>query len=92
MKTLIIYDNTGYIYLQFTGGIYRIPEGGLQYIEEEIPTGKRPVSVDVSSIPHKINYEDIPKTEMELLKEQVETLTQANAELTNIVAMGNTNA
>ncbi|CUU47074.1 hypothetical protein [Clostridium beijerinckii] len=37
-------------------------------------------------------YVDIPKSELELLKEQVNDLAQANAELTSIVAMGKTNA
>lgn len=90
MKSLLFYDNTGKIFFKMDG-VYSLPQGGLQCIEEEIPTGKRPISIDVSSTPHKINYEDIPKTELELLKEQVETLTEANAELTNIVAMGSTN-
>lgn len=91
MKSLLFYDNTGKIFFKMDG-VYSLPQGGLQCIEEEIQTGKRPISIDVSLTPHKPVLEDMPKTDIELLKEQVETLTQANAELTNIVAMGNANA
>ncbi|MBY6789196.1 hypothetical protein HYH43_07060 [Clostridium botulinum] len=83
MKTLIIYDNTGYILMQQTGS-YRVPEGGVQYLELEIPTGKIVKSINVDK--KEAILEDIPKSEVEILKEQVESLTQANAELTNIVA------
>lgn len=91
MKTLILYDNTGYIYLQISG-TYTLPQGGLQFIEIDIIDGKYLKSVDTTVIPHEPVYEEIPKSEIELLKEQVNDLTQANAELTSIVAMGNTNA
>ncbi|UYZ37286.1 hypothetical protein OD350_06370 [Clostridium beijerinckii] len=91
MKTLIIYDNTGYIYIQITGS-YRVPEGGLQFLEIEIPEGQILKGVDVSITPNVAILEDIPKTEIELLKDQVNDLAQANAELTSIVAMGKTNA
>ncbi len=39
VETLVIYDGTGYVYMQMTGS-YRVPEGGLQYLETEIPEGK----------------------------------------------------
>jgi hypothetical protein len=86
MKTLVIYDTTGYIFFQLTSDKNRIPEGGIQYLEDEVPTGKRIVGIDVSVTPNTPIYEDIPKTEIELLKEQIDSLTQANAELTSIVA------
>ncbi|MFL0167637.1 hypothetical protein [Candidatus Clostridium helianthi] len=87
MKTLVIYDNTGYIFFQLTSDKNRIPEGGIQYLEDEVPTGKRIVGIDVSVTPNTPIYEDIPKTDMEKLQEKVEDLIQANAELTSIVAM-----
>lgn len=86
MKTLIVYDTSGYIYVQM-GGVYRIPQGGVLYLEIEIPASKRVVSVNVET--KTPVYENIPKTEFEILQEQVNSLTEANAELTGLIAMGN---
>lgn len=58
MKTLIIYDNTGFIYLTYDRN-YRIPEGGIQYMEIEIPSNKKLVGIDTSTTPHKPILEDI---------------------------------
>lgn len=91
MKTLIIYDNNGTIFLQISGS-YAIPQGGLQFIEIEIPEGQILKGVDITKTPHAPILEDIPKSELEILKEQVNNIAQANAELTSIVAMGKTNA
>ncbi|WP_077829929.1 hypothetical protein, partial [Clostridium beijerinckii] len=85
MKTLVIYDNTGYIILTFNAP-YRVPEGGINYLEVEIPVGQRVTSIDTTKAPNVPNFEDIPKTDIEKLQEQVASLTQANAELTSIVA------
>ncbi len=74
MKTLILYDNTGYIYLQFTGGTYRIPQGGIQYLETEIPNGKIATRIDISTTPHKPVLEDMPKTEIEVAQERIQAL------------------
>ena len=79
MNTLIIYDNTGYVISTMAGSI-REPQGGVQFLWAEIPEGKQlkitdGIGVDVSKTPHVAILEDIPKTEMELLKEQL-TLTQ----------------
>lgn len=92
MKTLVIYDNVGYIYLQLTSDENRIPQGGINYLEVEVPVGKTIKSIDISVAPNEPIYEDMPKSELELLKEQVDNLTEANAELTSIVAMGKNNA
>jgi len=80
MNTLIIYDNTGYVISTMAGSI-REPQGGVQFLWVEIPEGKRlkltdGIGVDVTKTPHQAILEDIPKTEIELLKEQL-TLTQA---------------
>ncbi|AQS03534.1 hypothetical protein [Clostridium beijerinckii] len=92
MNTLIIYDSTGTILSSPITGGYIKPTGELHYLEVEITEGKVVTRVDTTKMPHVPVYEDIPKTELEKLQEQVENLTQANAELTSIVAMGNTNA
>lgn len=70
MKTLIIYDNTGYIYLQITG-TYIKPKGGLNFIEIEIPENKILKGVNTSITPNVPIFEDIPKTELELAQEQI---------------------
>jgi hypothetical protein len=70
MKTLIMYDNTGYIYLQMSG-IYRVPQGNVQFIEIEVPTDKRVKEIDITVTPNVPIYEDAPKTESELLKQQL---------------------
>ncbi len=59
MKTLIIYDTTGYIILSQTGD-YRVP-AGIPYIEPDIPEGKYAVSVNVAI--REPVLEDIPKTD-----------------------------
>ncbi|NFO10915.1 hypothetical protein FDB29_07290 [Clostridium botulinum] len=89
MKTLIIYDNTGYILMQQTSS-YRTPEGGIQYLELEIPAGKRVKSINVDK--KEAILEDIPKSEVEILKEKVESLEKSNAELTTLVSMQDQNA
>ncbi|WP_017211854.1 hypothetical protein [Clostridium beijerinckii] len=92
MKTLIIYDSTGTIFSSPITGSYQEPQGELKYLEIAIPDGKILKNIDTSVTPNVPVYEDIPKTNIEKLQEQVASLTQANAELTSIVAMGNTNA
>lgn len=88
MKTLIIYDNTGFILLTQSGD-YRIPEGGIQFIEVEVPSGKHAVSIDIET--NTPIYEDIPKTETQLLQEKMEQLESDLADLTFEVAIGGNN-
>ncbi|MBN1077696.1 hypothetical protein [Clostridium botulinum] len=76
MKTLIIYDNTGYILMQQTGS-YRVPEGGVQYLEIEISTGKMVKSINVDK--KEAILEDIPKSQMELLQEELAQNTKEMA-------------
>jgi len=75
MQTLIIYDNQGKIFSNIKEG-YLIPQGGVQFLEVEVPLKKRVVSVDVSVTPHVAILEDIPKTELEIL--QAAQLLQSN--------------
>lgn len=58
MKTLIIYDNEGFIYLTYDRN-YRVPKGGIQYMEIEIPSNKKLVGIDTSVTPHKPVVEDL---------------------------------
>lgn len=80
MKTLIIYDNEGYI-LSIRQGqpSPRLPVG-VPYLEVEIPQGKQikivdGIGVDVSKTPHELILEDIPPTEVDTLKNQIADLT-----------------
>ncbi|MER1999070.1 MAG: hypothetical protein ABS882_04785 [Lysinibacillus sp.] len=69
--TLAIYDNNGKIFTQITGD-YEKPVG-LQHIETTIPQGK--VLVGVNAETHEPIFEDIPKSEVELLREQNKQLS-----------------
>ncbi len=86
MKTLIIYDNEGYIISTRQGQPSpRVPVG-IPYLEVEIPEGKRikitdGIGVDVTVTPHEVILEDIPPTEIELLKEQQQELSDTIAAL-----------
>jgi hypothetical protein len=73
MNTLIIYDNSGYIYLQITGS-YRAPQGGLNYLEVQMPDGNILKSIDTNITPNVPVYEDIPVSEIDNLKQQVADL------------------
>ena len=80
--TLIIFDDNGKIWVQMSGA-YDVPTG-LNYIEVEIPNGKYPVSVNVSSESPTVVYAEFPKSETAVLKEQVDTLTLALAEMMGV--------
>lgn len=72
---LVIYDNTGTIYFCGTG----FPEpDGLQHLYAEIPERKYLKEIDTSVSPHQPVFEDIPKTDVELLAERVSSLEQKN--------------
>lgn len=89
MKTLIIYDSQGYIITSITGS-YRVPTG-IPYLEVEIPVGKQVksgIGVDVSVTPHEIILEDIPPSEMELLKTENQQIKQSMAELAELILGG----
>ena len=80
MKTLVIYDDSGYVLITQSGS-YRIPEGGVQYLEVEIPTDKRLISIDTTKSPHVPIYEEIEPSEIEILKKRQEEQEAALIEL-----------
>lgn len=91
MKTLIIYDSQGYIISNITGS-YRVPTG-VPFLEVEIPQGKQikytnGIGVDVSVTPHEVILEDIPPSEMELLKTENQQIKQSMAELAELILGG----
>ena len=71
---LAIYKNDGSMIL-ITGGTMT---DGVNAIECEIPEGKYLKEIDTSVTPHQPVFEDIPKSDMELLKERVSNLEQKN--------------
>lgn len=77
MKTMIIYDTTGYIIKQVTGSpeSYYIPVG-IPYLEldEETYKGKIIDKIDVSVMPNVPIFLDLPKTETQILQEKIADL------------------
>lgn len=84
MKTLIIYDNEGYI-IQTITGFYRVPVG-IPYLETEIQEGKYIVGVNVET--KEPILKDLPKSENELLKERLEQQELALLELAELISGG----
>lgn len=86
MKTLIIYDNEGYIISQRQGQpTPRIPVG-VPYVEIVIPQGKQikitdGLGVDVSKTPHEVILEDIPPSETQILEERLQLTEDTLLEL-----------
>lgn len=83
MRTLIIYDNQGYILSAYSGFPEPREPQGVPYLWVDIPEGKQlkitdGVGVDVSVTPHQAILEDIPPTEIEQLRLE---MAQANTEL-----------
>lgn len=82
MKTLIIYDDTGFILSQRSGHPLPREPQGVPFLWVDIPKGKQlkitdGTGVDVSVTPHQIILEDIPPTEMDILKEKLQATQDA---------------
>src|SRR5665648_982662 len=89
MNTLIIYDNTGYVIDVRSGDPAPREPIGIPFIWVDIPTGKQikvtnGIGVDVSVTPNVVILEDIPKTDIELIQEQL----QATQEAVDFLVMG----
>ncbi|MGX4600236.1 hypothetical protein [Faecalimicrobium sp. JNUCC 81] len=76
-KTLIVYDHDGEVILNISGN-YRIPNG-LPYLEIKVPDGKYVVSVNVET--KEPIYEDIPKSQTEILEDKISILNEQNSKL-----------
>lgn len=68
MKTLLIYDNSGVIWVSITGN-YSTPDG-LPYIESEIPDGYYAESVNVES--KQPVLKEFPKSDTDRKLEELE--------------------
>lgn len=73
---LVVYDKKGTVYFAGTG--FPEPEG-IPFLNVEIPEGKRFAGIDVNVEPNQPIFEDIPKSELEILREEVEELKAQNA-------------
>lgn len=76
--TRIIYDVSGYIIYQMQGSNLYAPVG-IPCLDVEIPEGKYVVSIDINIEPNVPVFEDLPKSETQLLQEQVNDLNLAMA-------------
>ncbi|BCK01398.1 hypothetical protein [Anaerocolumna chitinilytica] len=82
MKTLVIYDTTGRIIYQGSGDV--LEPVGIPFLWLEIPTGKILKSIDTSKPIHTPLYEDVPKTEIDDVKEQLAAVQIALAEMMGV--------
>lgn len=81
MKTLIIYDLEGHIIQQISGD-YRKPVG-IPFLEIDVPIGKYVTSVNVET--EEAIFEDLPKSETEILRERIEEQELAILELAEML-------
>lgn len=86
MKTLIVHDNAGYILSIRSGEPLPREPKDVPFLWVEIPEGKRlkitdGIGVDVSVTPHQVILEDIPPSEIDILKQQNHELQLALVEL-----------
>lgn len=88
MKTLMIYDSTGQIFSSPITGSYATPQGGLNFIEIEIPEGKILKKVDTTVTPNVPIYEDIPKSDIEIANEKIAELEKEAADMNYVLMMG----
>ncbi len=82
MKTLVIYDNEGFILSQMSGAV-REPIG-VNFLYVDIPNGKILKSIDTTKEEHVPVYEDLPRDPFSLMQEQVNALTIALAEVLGV--------
>lgn len=82
MKTLVIYDTKGVIYFQVQGDVAE--PTGIPFMWLEIPETKILKNIDTSKTEHVPVYEDIPKSQVEILTEQVSALNIALAEMMGV--------
>lgn len=66
----IIYDSKGTVFMQGSG--FSKPDGDLMYTEITIPENQYLVSIDTSKDPAEPIFAEYPKSDMQLMKEQLE--------------------
>lgn len=66
----VIYDSKGTIFMQGSG--FSKPEGDLTYMEVSVPENQYLVKMDTSKDPAEPVFAEYPKSDMQLMKEQLE--------------------
>lgn len=66
----VIYDTAGKLFMQGTG--FTKPQGELNYVEIEVPDNKYITNMDTSKDPAEPVFAEYPKSDMQLMKEQLE--------------------
>ena len=84
MKTLIIYDNTGFIW-NITYGQYILPEG-LRASILDVPEGAQIEKIDVSGEMPQVIFSALPENEINMMKAEMSNLRQENATLTTALS------
>lgn len=84
----VIFDTKGTIFFQGSG--FPEPVGELGYLKVDVPEGHYLKEIDMSTGEPVPKFEPYPKSEMEILKEQVAELQAQNAALIEGAQMGGT--
>ena len=66
----VIYDSNGSIFMQGSG--FGIPEGNLTYTEINVPENQYLEKMDTTKEPAEPVFAEYPKSDMQLMKEQLE--------------------
>ena len=66
----VIYDSTGKIFFQGSG--YATPTAPINFIEVTVPSNHFISSIDVSKNPAEPVFTEYPKSEIDLMKDQLE--------------------
>lgn len=66
----VIYDSKGTIFMQGSG--FSKPEGNLVYMEVSVPDNQYLAKIDTSKDPVEPVFAEYPKSEMQLMREQLE--------------------
>lgn len=66
----IIYDSIGKIFMHGNG--FPVPEGALSYMEVTVPDNSYIAKLDMSKNPVEPVFAEYPKTDIELMKDQME--------------------
>ena len=82
MQTIAVYDTTGRIIYQGSGDMYE--PVGIPLIRVTVPAGKVLKSIDTTGEEPAPVYEDLPKTELDNVKEQLAAVQIALAEVLGV--------
>ncbi len=90
-QTLIIYDEGGYIISKSSGHPIPREPVGVPFLWVDVPKGKYlknigEIGIDVSVTPHVPILEDIPPSEVDILREKMSQQENALVELAELIA------